>query len=262
MIKSFDDASKQRGYSFEIQGDNTQFVEVIMKPGKQFLAEAGTFMAKQPSVTMTMALGDGTTKNPLSKVFGAAKRKMSGDNALFTHFKNTDPEHEAVLLLAAPYPGEIVAIDLEEAGGSIICQRGAFMAAPSGTTVDVHLRKRVATSLFGGEGFVMQKITGQEHVLLNAGGNITSYNLAEGQKLQIDTGCLLAVSEGVDMGVEFVASASAMLFGQEGLLLATLEGPGTVWLQSMPFDRQIATIGQQLDHRYKKGLMASMGVKK
>lgn len=262
MIKSFDDASNKRGYSFEIQGDNTPFVEVILKPGKQFLAEAGTFMAKQPNVSMSMALGDGTSKNPLSKIFGAAKRKMSGDNALFSHYKNTDPEQSAALLLAAPYPGEIVAIDLEQAGGSIICQRGAFMAAPSGTTVDVHLRKRVTTSLFGGEGFVMQKITGNEHVLLNAGGNITSYELGEGQKLQVDTGCLLAVSEGVDMGVEFIASASAMIFGQEGLLLATLEGPGTVWLQSMPFDRQIATIGRELDGRYKKGLFASMGLKK
>lgn len=260
-MKSFDNASGNRNYKFKIQGDNTPYVEFTLQPGARILAESGTFMAKQPAVTMAMAVGDGTSANPLTKLFNAAKRKMSGDNVLLANFENK-ANHESVLLLASPYPGEVIGIDLEKAGGSIICQRGAFMAAPAGTQVDIHLRKKLATSLFGGEGFVMQKITGKDHVLLNAGGNFTSYKLAAGQSLQVDTGCLLAVSESVEMGVEMIPSVGTMMFGQEGLFQATLKGPGTVWLQSMPFNRQIGTIAQQLDQRYKKGLLSNLGLKK
>jgi uncharacterized protein (AIM24 family) len=259
MMKSFKDPAGTHGYTFDIEGDNTPYVEIVMKPGKKMLAEAGTFMAKQPDVKMTMALGDGKQTNILSKAFGAAKRKISGDNALFSHFENVAKDNsEQLLVLTAPHPGQIIAIDLAAVGGSVICQKGAFMAAPSGTSVDLHLRKKISTSMFGGEGFVMQKVTGNEHVFLNAGGNFTNYELAAGQKLQVDTGCLLAVSSTVDMGVEFVASASAMLFGQEGLMLATLEGPGQVWLQSMPFKRQINAIAHELDSRYKKGFLSSI----
>jgi uncharacterized protein (TIGR00266 family) len=249
--QAFNGIARTDGYEFRIVGDGTPFIEMHLEPGKEIIAETGTFMAKTTGVAMKMALGDGTQNGLAGKLWGAAKRAVAGEDVVLASFRNAS-EGTQYLSLAAPVPGEILAIDLQEAGGSIIAQKGAFMAAPAGTNIDLHLRKRIATSLFGGEGFVMQRISGNEHVFINAGGNFNVYELGEGETMQIDTGCLLAVSNTVDMNIELVKSISSMLFGNEGIFLATVKGPGTVWAQSMPFDRQVALYAKAMGPHLQK----------
>lgn len=247
----FGGTARTIGYDFKIVGDGTPFIEMHLEPGKQIIAETGTFMAKTMGVTMQMGLGDGSQQGLGGKLWGAVKRSVAGEDMILAHFNNAAAGTQ-YLALAAPIPGEIIAIDLNEAGGSIIAQKGAFMAAPAGTKVDIHLRKRVATSLFGGEGFIMQRISGNEHVFINAGGNFNTFDLGPGDTMQIDTGCLLAVSNTVDMNIEFVKGLTSMVFGGEGIFLATVKGPGRVWAQSMPFDRQAALYARAIGPRLAK----------
>lgn len=255
--KAFGGSAKTTDYEFEICGHHTPFVKMFLEPGKGIIAQPGTFMSKTTGVTMEMVLGNGEKQGLGGKLWGAAMRKLSGDNVLLSHFHNAAAETQT-LFLAAPQPGEVIAVDLAETG-AIKCKRGAFMAAPAGTDISVAINTRLTTGLFAGEGFIMQKISGNQHAFLSAGGDHDKCTLGEGESIQIDTGCLLAASDTVDIKVELVKNVGAMIFGQEGLFLATLEGPGDVWMQSMPFSRQVAQMGEALEPRFKKTLGAALG---
>lgn len=249
------------GYSFRIRGDNTPFIEFQLAPGKEIVAEPGSFMFKTEGVNMSMALGDGSERTVLGKLWSATKRKIGGEKALLAHFNNAAKGVQS-LALAASQPGEVIALDLQTAGGSVTCQRGAFMAASGGTNISVTLPKRISTGLFSGEGFILQKISGDKgHVFLNAGGNYATYNLREGDKLQIDTGCVLAMTESLakNWKIEFDKSPMSMLFNERGLFLTTVEGPGTIWVQSMPFSRQVALMGKALEPTFKRTFGAKWG---
>jgi uncharacterized protein (TIGR00266 family) len=255
--KGFGNAAQGNGYKYQVIGDVAPMLEMYLEPGKEIIAEPGAFKLMTPGIKEDMALGDGTQKGVLGKVFGATMRSIAGEDLLLAHFRNAAQDTQTVAF-AAPYPGEIIDIDLNEAGGAIICQRGGFLAAPSGTNISLHLRKKIRTSLFGGEGFIMQKISGNEHVFLHAAGNMRKYKLAEGQQLRIDTGSLLAVTDGVDMDITFVRSLKSMIFGQEGLLHTTVTGPGTIWTQTTPLDRQIGQMVKHMEKHFKKTWASSL----
>ena len=240
--KAFGGAADTTGFAFRIVGDNTAPVlEIAMEPGKTFIAESGAMMSMSSHIKMGTTFGDGTNEGGLfKKAWSATKRAVSGENMFMTTFNNAAADTKN-MTLAAPIPGEIMALNLAEHDGELICQRGAFMAAPMGVDIDVHLKKKIGYSLFGGEGFVMQKLRGDDWVFLNAGGNMFEHTLDKGEKLLVDTGCLVAQTKGVGMDIKSVGLKN-MLFSGEGLFVAELTGPGKVWTQSMPFSRLVSVL--------------------
>lgn len=223
---------------YEIHGDDLQFVEVHLDPRETVVAEAGAMMFMDPGVRMDTRLGDGSDPGAgfLGKLFGGAKRVVMGESLFMTHFTNEVPERSAVAF-GAPYPGKIVPIDLQATGGRFLCQKQAFLCAALGTRVSIAFTRRFGAGLFGGEGFVLQELSGDGLAFVHAGGTVIQRDLAAGQRLRVDTGCIVGFDAGVDYDIEMVSGVGSMLFGGEGLFLATLGGPGRVWLQSLPFSR-------------------------
>jgi uncharacterized protein (TIGR00266 family) len=223
---------------YKIYGDDMQFVEVELDPGETVIAEAGSLMMMEDGIEMETVFGDGSNRSGglMEKLIGAGKRVLTGESLFMTMFTNTKSGKKHVSF-ASPYPGKIIPMDLSELGGKIICQKDAFLAAAKGVSVGIDFQKKLGTGFFGGEGFIMQKLEGDGLAFVHAGGTIHQKTLEPGEMLRIDTGCLVAMTRDIDYDVEFVRGIKTALFGGEGLFFATLRGPGTVWIQSLPFSR-------------------------
>ena len=223
---------------FEIKGTEMQFVEVELDPGESAVAEAGSMMFKHPDVEMTSVFGDGSSQAGgfLDMLVGAGKRLITGES-LFTTVFTHHGEGKARVGFAAPYPGHILAIKLDEVGGRLVCQKDAFLCAAKGVQLGIFFQKRILTGLFGGEGFIMQKLEGDGWAFVHVGGTTLMRDLAPGEELHVDTGCVAAFTGNIEMDVVRAGSIKSMIFGGEGVFFARLRGPGRVWIQSLPFSR-------------------------
>jgi uncharacterized protein (TIGR00266 family) len=225
---------------YEVFGDDLQFVEVTLDPGEACVAEAGGFMFMDPDVTMETVFGDGSAPSAAgglgAKLLGAGKRLLTGESLFMTVFSNAGGARRKVAF-AAPYPGKIVPLDLKRHGGTILCQKDAFLCAAKGVAIGIAFQRKLGVGLFGGEGFILQKLEGDGLAFVHAGGTIVERELAAGETLRVDTGCLVAFERQVSYDIQTVAGIKTALFGGEGLFFATLTGPGRVWLQSLPFSR-------------------------
>lgn len=224
---------------YKIYGDDLQFVEVELDPQETVVAEAGSFMMMEDDIAMETIFGDGSESGAagfMGKLFNAGKRILTGESLFMTAFTNQGFGKKRVSF-AAPYPGKIIPMDLSELGGRLICQKDAFLAAAKGVSIGIEFQRKIGTGFFGGEGFIMQKLEGDGLVFVHAGGTIIKKDLLPGQSLRVDTGCLVAMTSNVTYDIEFVKGIKTALFGGEGLFFATLRGPGTVWIQSLPFSR-------------------------
>ncbi|MDX8377491.1 MAG: TIGR00266 family protein [Mariprofundales bacterium] len=221
---------------YEIIGDDLQLVEVTLKKNQGVVAEAGAMNYKQCGIEFTAKMGDGSESGAFSKLASVGKRLLTKESLFLAHFTNSINENQHVGF-SSPYPGKVLAIDMNEIDGkTIYCQKGAFLCASLGTKLSVAFTKRLGAGFFGGEGFILQKLYGHGMVFIQAGGTLIEKQL-NNETLQVDTGCLVGFTKGVDFNVETAGSNMTMLFGGEGLFLTTLKGTGTVWLQSMPFSR-------------------------
>lgn len=224
---------------YQIHGEDMQFVEIMLDPGESIIAEAGAMMFMDSAIHMDTVFGDGSGKEGsdlVGKLFSAGKRMITGESLFMTSFTNTANEKKCVSF-AAPYPGTVIPFDLSDQGGMLICQKDAFLCAAMGINVDIAFQKNIGVGLFGGEGFIMQKLQGDGLAFMHAGGTVVKKELAAGEKLMLDTGCLVAMTRTVEYDIRFAKDIKTALFSGEGLALATLTGPGTVWLQSLPFSR-------------------------
>ncbi len=225
---------------YEILGDDMQFVKVDLDPGEAVVAEAGGMMYMEDGIAMETIFGDGSAQSKgggvMGALLGAGKRLLTGESLFMTVFGNQSREKRKVAF-AAPYPGKIVPLHLAELGGEIICQKDSFLCAAKGVSIGIAFQKRLGVGLFGGEGFIMQRLTGDGWAFLHAGGTIERKELAPGQTLRVDTGCIVGLSGTVDYDIEMVKGVKSWIFGGEGLFFATLRGPGSVWLQSLPLSR-------------------------
>lgn len=224
---------------YKLYGDDMQFVEVELDPNETVVAEAGSLMMMEDDIKMETIFGDGSNSNQggfFGKLVGAGKRLITGESLFMTTFTNVGVGKRHVSF-ASPYPGKIIPMDLSQLGGKIICQKDAFLAAAKGVSVGVEFQRKLGTGFFGGEGFIMQKLEGDGMAFIHAGGTIIEKQLQPGEKLRIDTGCLVAMSQTVNYDIEMVKGIKTALFGGEGIFFATLQGPGTVWIQSLPFSR-------------------------
>ncbi|MET1014401.1 MAG: TIGR00266 family protein [Paenisporosarcina sp.] len=225
---------------YKLHGDDMQFVEVELDPNETVVAEAGSLMMMEDGIAMETIFGDGSSGSAgsgmLGKLMGAGKRLITGESLFMTTFTNTGSGKKHVYF-ASPYPGKIIPMDLSMMGGKIICQKDAFLAAAKGVSVGVEFQRKLGAGFFGGEGFIMQKLEGDGLAFVHAGGTIHKKELQLGEVLRVDTGCLVAMTHDVDYNIEMVKGVKTALFGGEGLFFATLRGPGTVWIQSLPFSR-------------------------
>jgi uncharacterized protein (TIGR00266 family) len=232
-------ASVADDIDFEIKGQELQFLEIELDPGESAVAEAGALVWKDASVGMTTVFGDGSGgagAGFMGKLLGAGKRLVSGES-LFTTVFTHNGRGKARVAFASPTPGSILPINLGQYGGSLICQKDSFLAAARGVSIGVHFQKRVMTGLFGGEGFIMQKLEGDGWVFVQMGGTVIERELAPGEELHVDTGCLAAFTPSVDFDLVTAGGVRSVFFGGEGLFFARLTGPGKVWVQSLPFSR-------------------------
>ncbi|MGB0409305.1 MAG: TIGR00266 family protein [Opitutales bacterium] len=222
---------------YEIIGNDMQMVEVELDPGETVIAEAGAMNYMESGIEFEAKMGDGSNSAEgfLGKVIGAGKRALTGESIFMTHFTNHGADKKRVAF-AAPYPGSIVPLELGAHHGTILCQKDAFLCAAKGTRLSIAFSRRFGAGLFGGEGFILQKIEGDGRAFLHAGGTVVTKKL-EGETLRVDTGCIVAFSEGIDYSIERAGKLKSMFFGGEGLFLATLSGTGYVMLQSLPFSR-------------------------
>ncbi len=222
---------------YEIFGDDMQFVEVTLDPNEVVIAEAGAMMYMTSGIQMQTVFGDASRETGfMEKLFTAGKRMITGESLFLTTFGAESDQRERVAF-AAPYPGRIIPMHVDELGGEIHCQKSAFLCAARGIQIGIAFQKKIGAALFGGEGFIMQRITGDGIAFVHAGGAICRKELASGETLRLDTGCLVALQPSVNYDIERAGGIKTMMFGGEGIFLATLTGPGTVWLQSLPFSR-------------------------
>ena len=225
---------------YEIFGHEMQFVEIELDQGESAVAEAGAMMYMDDGIVMETVFGDGSGSSQsggfMDKLLGAGKRLITGESLFCTVFTSQAPGKTRVAF-SSPYPGKIIPLDLKDYGGMVICQKDAFLCAAKGVSIGVHFQKKIGTALFGGEGFIMQKLEGDGHVFIHAGGMIIEKELAAGETLRVDTGCLAALTQTVNYDIQTVGGIKSSIFGGEGFFFAVLTGPGHVWLQSLPFSR-------------------------
>ena len=223
---------------FRLVGEGTQFVEIELDPGESAVAEAGAMMYKAPSIDMQTVFGDGSAQEGgfFNKLVGAGKRLLTGESLFMTVF--THQGHgKAHVAFAAPFPGTVIPVSLPSVGGTLICQKDSFLCAAKGVSVGIFFQQKILTGLFGGEGFIMQRLDGDGMVFVHAGGTVVERTLAPGEAIHVDTGCVVAFESMVQFDVRRVGGVKTMLFGGEGVFFAELVGPGRVWLQSLPFSR-------------------------
>jgi len=224
---------------YEIFGDDMQFVEVELDPNEATVAEAGGMMYMEDGVEMETIFGDGSQAQSggfIGALMGAGKRLLTGESLFMTVFYNRTSQKRRVAF-GAPYPGKIVAMHLAELGGELIAQKDSFLAAAKGVSVGIAFQKRLGVGLFGGEGFIMQRLQGDGWAFVHAGGTLKERTLAAGEVIRVDTGCIVAFQPTVQYDIQYVGKIKSALFGGEGLFFATLRGPGRVWLQSLPLSR-------------------------
>jgi uncharacterized protein (TIGR00266 family) len=250
---------------FEIFGDDMQFVEIELDPHETAIAEAGAMMYMDSGIEMNTIFGDGSAQSTgvMDKIFGAGKRILTGESLFMTAYTNTGGEKLRVSF-GAPYPGKIVPLDLSELGGEIICQKDAFLCAAKGVSIGIAFQKKIGVGLFGGEGFILQRLQGDGHAFVHAGGTIIERELRPGERLRIDTGCLAAFQSGMRYDIDFVGGIKTAIFGGEGLFFADVTGPGRVWMQSLPFsrlaDRIIASVPKMGGQRKGEGsILGTLG---
>ncbi len=223
---------------FRIHGQEMQFVEIELDPGESAVAEAGGMMFKDPSVEMSTIFGDGSQQDSgfFGKIASAGRRLLTGESLFMTQFTHQG-QGKAHVAFASPYPGTIIPFKLSEMGGAMICQKDAFLCAAKGVSVGLHFQRKIMTGLFGGEGFIMQKLEGDGFAFIHVGGCVIERTLNPGEELHIDTGCVAAMTADVDFDIVRAGNVKSMIFGGEGVFFAQLRGPGTVWIQSLPFSR-------------------------
>ncbi len=229
---------------YRIYGEEMQYVEVELDPGETAVAEPGAFMMMDDGVQMETLFGDGSQQQGsglLGKFFSAGKRLLVGENLFMTAFTNVG-QGKKHISFASPYPGKIIALNLLESGGKIICQKDAFLCAARGVSIGIEFQRKLGTGFFGGEGFIMEKLEGDGLAFMHAGGHVFEKTLQAGELLKIDTGCIVAFTSAIDYDIQFVGGIKNTLFGGEGLFFATLRGPGKVWIQSLPISRLAARI--------------------
>jgi len=224
---------------FQIFGEEMQFVEIELDPFETVVAEPGSFLMMDDDIEMKTIFGDGSGQEEeglWGKVFKAGKRLLTGEKLFMTAFTHMG-EGKQKVAFASPYPGKIIPLDLWDLGGRIICQKGAFLCAAKGVSVDIEFSKRLGRGFFGGEGFIMQKLEGDGMAFMHGGGTIVRRDLEVGEGLRVDTGCLMGFTEEVDYDITYVKGVRNVFFGGEGLFFADLLGPGSVWIQTLPFSR-------------------------
>jgi uncharacterized protein (TIGR00266 family) len=223
---------------FKIFGEDMQFVEVELDPGESAIAEAGSMMYMTDAIKMETIFGDGSQQQSgiVGTLLGAGKRLLTGESLFMTVFTNSGSGKHRVAF-AAPYAGRILALDLKGMGGTLICQKDAFLCAARGVSVGIAFQRKIGVGLFGGEGFIMQRLEGDGLCFVHAGGMVHTVELRHGETLRVDTGCLVGLHPSVQYDIQFVGGIKSALFGGEGLFFATLTGPGKVWLQSLPLSR-------------------------
>lgn len=228
---------KSHEIDYVILGDDMQLVEIELDPGETVIAEAGAMNYMEEGILFEAKMGDGTDANQgiMGKLFGAGKRMLAGESLMITHFTNNGHGKQKVAF-AAPYPGKIIPLDLAQLGGQVLVQRDGFLCAAYGTKLDIAFTQRLGAGFFGGEGFILQRMQGNGKLFVHACGTIVKREL-RGETLRVDTGCLVAMTPGIEFNIARAGNLKSMIFGGEGLFLATLKGTGTVWLQSLPFSR-------------------------
>jgi uncharacterized protein (TIGR00266 family) len=247
---------------YEIKGAEMQFVEVELDPGEAAVGEAGSLFFMDAGVGMDTVFGDGSaqTGGIFGKLLGAGKRLVTGESLFTTVYTNNTSLKQRVAF-GAPYPGKILPMDLRQLGGMLICQRDAFLCAARGVSLGIAFQRKLSAGFFGGEGFIMQKLEGDGLAFVHAGGTVVKRELQTGQTLLVDTGCVVAYTQGVNFEIQFVGKIKTALFGGEGLFFAKLSGPGTVWLQSLPFSRlasRVFAAAPQMGGRREEGMLGGL----
>ena len=238
---------------YRIIGDDIQLVEIELDPMETVIAEAGSMMYMDSAISFETKMGDGSDPNQglLGKLVSAGTRVLTGESLFVTHFTNRGTGTQRIGF-AAPYPGKIIPVDLHHMGGSLIVQKDGFLCAAKGTRISITLNRRIGSGLVGGEGFILQRLDGDGKAFMHAGGTVIERRL-ENEVLKIDTGCVVAFTPGIDFNIETVGSLRSMIFGGEGIFLATLQGTGTIWLQSMPIRKLIQAISPYGKNVRKEG---------
>lgn len=248
---------------YRIFGEEMQYVEVELDPNETAVAESGSFMMMDDGVQMATIFGDGSKQQTggfLGKLVSAGKRVLTGESLFMTTFTNMAHGKKRVSF-ASPYPGKIIPLDLMQLGGRVICQKDAFLCAAKGVSVGIALQRKLGTGIFGGEGFIMQKLEGDGMAFVHAGGHVFERELQPGEILKLDTGCVVAYTQTIDFDIQFVGGIRNTVFGGEGLFFATLRGPGKVWIQTLPISRLASRIMQYGGPRRKEegGILGGLG---
>jgi len=229
---------------YRIFGEEMQYVELELDPSETVIAESGAFMMMDDGVQMQTIFGDGSQQQNgglMDKLFSAGKRLLVGESLFMTAFTNIGHGKKRVSF-ASPYPGKIIPLDLSTLGGSVVCQKDAFLCAAKGVAINIEFQRRLGTGLFGGEGFIMERLQGDGMAFMHAGGHVFERSLQPGELIKIDTGCLVAYTSGVSFDIEFIGGIRNKIFGGEGVFFATLRGPGKVWIQTLPVSRLASRI--------------------
>jgi len=229
---------------YKIYGEEMQYVEVELDPNETAIGEAGSFMMMEDSIQMNTIFGDGSNQQNsgiLGKLFSAGKRLLVGESLFMTAFTNIGQGKRKVSF-AAPYPGKIIPLDLQKLGNRIICQKDAFLCAAKGVSIGIEFQKKLGTGIFGGEGFIMEKLEGDGMAFMHACGHVVERELQPGELLKIDTGCIVGFTSTVSYDIQFVGGIKNAIFGGDGVFFATLRGPGTIWVQTLPVSRLAARI--------------------
>jgi uncharacterized protein (TIGR00266 family) len=241
---------------YRIVGEEMQYVDIELDPNETAIAESGSFMMMDDGIQMTTILGDGSQQNSgglLGKLLGAGKRLLVGESLFMTAFSNVSVGKKRVSF-ASPYPGKIIPLDLQKLGGKVIAQKDAFLCAAKGVSIGIDFQRKLGTGIFGGEGFIMERLEGDGMAFVHAGGHVFERTLQEGELVKIDTGCLVALTQTVNYDIQFVGGIRNTIFGGEGLFFATLRGPGRVWIQTLPVSRLASRIlSYGTTHRKEEG---------
>ena len=236
---------KNHEIDYHIYGEEMQYVEIELDPRESAIAESGSFMMMDEGIQMQTIFGDGSQRQTsggiFDKLLGAGKRLLVGESLFMTAFTNIAAGKKQVSF-ASPYPGKIIALDLMQLGGKVICQKDAFLCAAKGVSIGIDFQRRLGTGIFGGEGFIMEKLEGDGLAFVHAGDHVFERELKQGEMIKIDTGCLVALTQHVNYDIQFVGGIRNTIFGGEGLFFATLTGPGKVWIQTLPISRLASRI--------------------
>lgn len=247
---------------YKIFGEELQCVEIELDPNEAVIAEPGSFMMMTEGIDMQTMFGDGSNQGGfMGKLFTAGKRLLTGENLFMTVYSNVSQQKRQITF-AGPYTGKIIPMNLKELGGKIICQKDSFLCAAKGVNIGIEFQRKLGTGLFGGEGFIMQKLEGDGMAFVHSGGYILEKNLLPGELLKIDTGCLVGFTSNVDYDIQFVKGVKNAIFGGEGLFYATLRGPGKVWIQSLPISRlagRILSYGRPFGRKEEGSILGGLG---